>query len=181
MLHYPVNMPDPIHIQSRSAGKHWLEVGRMILAHRIASGPDPFGQKLTQSARTKSDLGLFCTVLSEMSVEELSRVWKWETGKGPVASCQKPGPMIPAHRLASWPDTFGQTLTWPPRSDPGWFCAIWSMPSLEKLTWNRCGKSDLAYTIQASSGCTLAITAITGHNQKSFRSDLACLLGIYHW
>ena len=74
MRHYPGNMPDPIHIQSRSAGKHWLEVGRMILAHRIASGPDPFGQKLTQSARTKSDLGWFCTVLSEMSVEELSQV-----------------------------------------------------------------------------------------------------------
>ena len=28
----------------------------------LASGPDPFGQNLTQSARTKSDTGWFCTV-----------------------------------------------------------------------------------------------------------------------
>ena len=33
-------MPDSI--LSGSAGKHWLEAGRMILAHRLASGPDPF-------------------------------------------------------------------------------------------------------------------------------------------
>ena len=31
----------------------------MILAHWPASGPDPFGQNLTQSARTKSDPGWF--------------------------------------------------------------------------------------------------------------------------
>ena len=31
--------------------------------------------------------------------------------------------MIPAHRLASRPDVFGQTLTGPSRSDPGRFCA----------------------------------------------------------
>ena len=47
-----VNMPDPIRIRSGSAGKHWPEAGRMILAHRLASGPDPFGQNLTQSAKT---------------------------------------------------------------------------------------------------------------------------------
>ena len=40
-------MPDPIRIRSGSAGKHWLETGRMILAHRLASGPDLFGQNLT--------------------------------------------------------------------------------------------------------------------------------------
>ena len=28
----------------------------------LASGLDPFGQNLTQSARTKSDTGWFCTV-----------------------------------------------------------------------------------------------------------------------
>ena len=45
----PVNMPDPIRIRSGSGGKHWPEAGRMILAHRLASGPDPFGQNLTQN------------------------------------------------------------------------------------------------------------------------------------
>ena len=49
-------MMDPIRIGS--------EACRMILAHQLASGPDPFGQTLTQSARTKSDPGWFCTILS---------------------------------------------------------------------------------------------------------------------
>ena len=53
-------MPDPIRIRSGSAGKHWPEAGRMILAHWLVSGPDPFGQNLTQSARTQSDPGWFC-------------------------------------------------------------------------------------------------------------------------
>ena len=92
----PVNMPDPIHTRSGSAGKHWPEAGRMIVAHWLTSGPDPFGQNLTQSARIKSDPGWFCTILPGTSVEERNRVWKWETGSGPVASCQKPGPLIPA-------------------------------------------------------------------------------------
>ena len=60
---FPVNMPDPIRIRSGSAWQHWPEAGRMILAHRLASGPDPLGQTLTQSARTKSDPGWFCTII----------------------------------------------------------------------------------------------------------------------
>ena len=48
----PVNMQDPIRIRSGPAGKHCPEAGRMVLAHQIVSGPDPFGQNLTQSART---------------------------------------------------------------------------------------------------------------------------------
>ena len=99
-------MPDPIiRIRSGSAEKHWPEAGRMFLAHRLASGPDLFGLNLAQSARTKSDPGWFCVILSATSVEEGDRVW--ETGSGPVASCQKPGQVIPAHRLASGPDPFG--------------------------------------------------------------------------
>ena len=42
-----VNMRDPIRIRSGSAGKHWPEADWMILAHRLASGPDPFVQNLT--------------------------------------------------------------------------------------------------------------------------------------
>ena len=53
-----------------SAGKHCPKAIRMILAHGVASGSDPFGQNLTQSAKTKSDPGWFCTILSGMSVEE---------------------------------------------------------------------------------------------------------------
>ena len=130
-------MPDPIRIRSGSAGKYWPEVGRMILAHWLASGPDPFGQNLTQSARTKSDPGSFCTILFGMSVEERNRVWKWETGSGPLASCQKQGPMIPAHQLASRPYASGQTLARPPRSDPGQFCRISTMPSFKKTELKR--------------------------------------------
>ena len=55
----PVNMLDPIHIWSGSARKHWPEGGPMIHAHWLASGPDPFGQNLTESASTKLDLGWF--------------------------------------------------------------------------------------------------------------------------
>ena len=96
----------------------------MILADRLASGPDPFGQNLTQSARTESDPGWFCTVLSGLSVEKWNRIQQSKTGSGPVASCQNPGPIIPAHQLASRPDAFGQILTRPSRSDPGRFCTI---------------------------------------------------------
>ena len=46
---------------------------------------------------------------------------KWETGSGPVVLYQKPGQMIPAHRLVSRPDAFGQTLIRPSRSDLGQF------------------------------------------------------------
>ena len=60
---FPLNMPDPIRIRSGSAGKQWPEADRMFVAHRLASGPDPFGQNLTQSARAKSDPGWFCTII----------------------------------------------------------------------------------------------------------------------
>ena len=114
----PVNVPDPIYIGSRSAGKHWPEAGRMNLAQCLAFGLDPFGWNLTQSARTKSDLGWFCTVLSGTSVEERNWDWKWEAGSRP---------MIPVHWFASTQDVFGQTPTRPSRSDPGQFCTVWSM------------------------------------------------------
>ena len=56
-------------------------------------------------------------------------------------------------------------------------CTTWSMPSLEKWNWIRCGKSDPTYTIQPDSGCMLAVIAITDHNQKASGFDPACLLG----
>ena len=42
------------------------------------------------------------------------------------------------------------------------------------------GKTELKHAgsqIRTDSGCTLAVMAITGRNQKTFGSDPACLLG----
>jgi len=64
-------MQDPIHIWSGSGGKHWPEVGWMILAHQLASRPGLFGQNLTQLARNKLDQGWFCTILAVLSADEL--------------------------------------------------------------------------------------------------------------
>ena len=148
---HPVNMPDPICIRWGSAGKHWPEAGQMILTQQLASRPDQFGQNLTQSARTKSDQGWLCTILSRMSAEEQNQVWKLETGSRLVVSCQKPGNMIPAHRLASR-DVFGQTLTRPSRSDLGQFCTIWSMPCLEKWSFSYVPQLLLAFCKECTSG-----------------------------
>ena len=131
VCHFPVNMPDLICIWSRLARKHCPEMGQMILAQWLASRQDSFGQNMTQSARSKSHLAWFCTVWSELSVEEHNQVWKRETGGGLVAFCQKLGPIILAHQLALGPDAFGQNLTKPSRSDLGQICTICSRPSLE--------------------------------------------------
>jgi len=69
-----VNMPDPIRVRSGLAGKRWPEAGQMTHAHWLVSRPDPFGPNLAQSARTKSDLGWFCTILCGTSMEERNRV-----------------------------------------------------------------------------------------------------------
>ena len=45
-------MPVPIRIRSGSTRKHWPDPGRMILAHRLASRPDAFGQTLTRPFRS---------------------------------------------------------------------------------------------------------------------------------
>jgi len=73
-------MTDPICIQAGMAGKHWPEVGWMILAHWLASRLDPFGQNLTQSARTKSDLGWFCTMIWDICgrVQLSLKVGNWQ-------------------------------------------------------------------------------------------------------
>ena len=91
----PVNMPDLICILSGSGGKYWPEAG-WILPHQLASEPDPLGQNSTQSAKTKSDPGWFCTILSGSCVDEQNRVQKLKTGSGPVTPCQKLGLVISA-------------------------------------------------------------------------------------
>ena len=139
----------------------------------FASELDPFGPNWhSQPKLYQIRAGLH----NMICLEECSWVWKWEIDRGPVASCQKPGLTIPSHQLASRPDVFDQTLTRPSRSDPGQFCTIWSILSLEKQDWIRCGKSDQAYKVWPDSGCTLFVMVITGHNQNASGSDLAYLL-----
>ena len=100
----PVNIPDLICFWFRLAQTCWPEMGEMILAHLLACS-----QNLTQSTRTKSDPGWFCTTWSGTFMEEHNRAWKWETSSRPAVFCQKPATMVPAHQLASIPDAF----VWP--------------------------------------------------------------------
>ena len=161
-----VNMPDPIRIRSGSAGMHWPEAGRMVLAQWLASGPDPFGQNLTQPARTKPDPGWFCTILSQYYPGHL-----WNNGTESQSGKLVAGQLRPARNRARWflhtglrPDAFSQTLTRPSRWDPGRFCTKWSTLSLAKRGSDGCGKSDPACTIRPDSGCTMAVMAVTGRN-----------------
>ena len=159
-----------LYIWSRSTQKHWPEAGRMNLAHQLASGPNPFGQNQTQSARTKLDQGCFCTIwiMIKTVCKKHNQVWKWETGSGLVALYQKQGLMILAHRLVSGSDVFGQNLTKPSRSDLGRFFTVWSRPSLEKRNWIRIQMQEVwssIYMILSDSGGTLAVMAQTGRNK----------------
>ena len=126
-------MLDLICIRSRSGGKHWPEAGRMILAHQLASGLDPFGQKLTQSARTKSDLGWFCTVLSGSSVDNRTESKSWKLWLHPARNW-KPGPMIPA--LAC----FQTRCVWP---NPDQAIQIRSVLLLHNITHAFFGRTEL--------------------------------------
>ena len=150
-------MPDPIQISS----KLWPEVGLIILANWLASRLDLFGQNLTD--RTKLDLGWFCTIWS-------GHLWmiatKSESGK--LVADQ----LHPARNWAQWflhtgflPDQMCFTKPWQDR--PDWILVGFVQTELnrKKQNWIGCGKSDLVYTIHPNSGCTLAITAMTGHNQ----------------
>ena len=98
------------------------------------------------------------------------RVWKWETGSRPVASCQNLGLVIPAHWLALRPHVFGQALTRASRLDPGWFCTIWSMPSLEEWNWIGC-IHDLAWFWLHTGNNPGTFTPLLANNEKKFESD----------
>ena len=88
--------------------------------------------------------------------------------------------MIPAYQLASRPDAFGKTLTRPSRSDLGRFYHNMIHFFFGKTELNRMREVGSAYTTRPDSGCTLAVMAISGHNQNASWSDQACLLGQYH-
>ena len=96
----------------------------------LAYWPGPFGQNLTQSARTKLDPGWFCIILSRTSLEEWNQVWKSETGSGLAAFC---------HNRAQWflhnglfPDKTCLAKPWPGHPDQIWVsfaqydpCLLW--------------------------------------------------------
>ena len=142
---YPVNMLDSVYIWPGLAGNHWPDgwsgtddscTPACFRTGSIWPKPD--------TARTKSDPCWFCTILSGTSVEKQNRVWKWETGSGPVVSCQKPGQMIPAHQLASRLEAFGQNLTRPSRLDPG--------SVLHNVIYAFFGKMELKWMSEVRSG-----------------------------
>ena len=82
-------MPDPIRLPSGSDRKHWPQAAWMMLAQRLTSGPDPFSQNLTQSARTNRFRAGFaqydqgCLLKNTAGAESGG-----EPGSGPVAFCQ---------------------------------------------------------------------------------------------
>ena len=69
-------MPDPICIRSRSTQKRWPEAGPMILAHRLASGLDPFGQ----ATQIKSGPVLLSVIRAFFGMTETNRMR--EVGSG---------------------------------------------------------------------------------------------------
>ena len=219
-------MLDFIYIWSRLAWKHWPEMGQMILAHQLASRPDPFGQNRTQSARTKPDPAWFCIKHPiRMGLEALplarsrlddtctpdcfwtGSVWPkpdsqpepnqiqpgfaqydlghlWKNTTEPESGKLVVGWLHSAGNWAWWFLHTGLLLDqmclaqiWPGHPDQ---CFMQYGPGLLwKNSWTGCGKLDLAYMIRPNSGCTLAIMAVTGHNQNASELDPACLLGLY--
>ena len=81
-----------------------------------------------------------------------------------VGNWQQAGCILPETRPddSCTPACFQTRCIWPSRSDPSQFCTIWSMPSLEKQSWNGCRKTDPAYIlsglIMAACWLQLAIT-----------------------
>ena len=143
----------------------------MILAHRLASGPDPFGQNLTQSARTKSDPGCFCTILSGTTVEERNRARKWEAGSGPVAFLPETGP-----NDSCTPACFQTRSVWP---NPDQAIQIGSGSVLHDMIHAFFGKTELKRMREVKSGIyyPARFCLHTGRNQNASGSDPACLLG----
>ena len=143
----------------------------------LMAGPDPFGQNLTQSDRTKLDLGWFCTIWSGPSVEECGPSlkvgnWYWAGSILPEL-----GPVILAHQLASW---MHFAKTWPGHLD--WIRAGSAQYDVG-LLWKNGIKSDAGSQIRhiydpTWFGWMPAIIDLTGCNQSTSKSDPACLHGV---
>ena len=127
-----VNMLKLICIWSGLAWKRWLEADQMILAHCLAPRPDPLGQNLTHSARTKS-------VWAGFAQHDPDHLWKnateSESGKLVVS-------WLPHARSWSWwflhtgllPDQMHLAKPWPGHPDRIWVsfaqydpCLLWKI------------------------------------------------------
>ena len=147
----------------------------------LSSGPDPFGQNLTQSARHGAGVAQRCPGrLWKYGTESESR--KLSAGSGPVASCQKPG-QPDESRAALTPayfqtDAFGQILTRTSgRSDLGGSV-------LHNAIHVFVGKTELKRMRKSDSGIYRPTgyparfwlhAGRNGRNQNVFESDPVCL------
>ena len=153
-------MPDLIHITSGSAQKRWPEAERMILAYRLASGLDLFGQNWNcQPEANWIRAGFVQQILGCL----------WKNATEPESEKLVPG-WLHSARNQAWgflhtsllQDKMHLLKTWP--SHPDWtrisfaHYRLWSSPSLEKWNQTECSKSDTAWIILSDSGCKLAIT-----------------------
>ena len=129
----PVNMLNLICIWSGLAWKCWPEADQMILAHCLAPRPDPLGQNLTHSARTKS-------VWAGFARHDPGYLWKnateSESGKLVVS-------WLPHARSWSWwflhtgllSDQMHLAKPWPGHPDRMFqFRTVWSVPTLWVMT-----------------------------------------------
>ena len=115
---FPVNMPDLIRIWSRLAQKHWPEAGPIILAHRLASGPDP------SSIWSKPDTVSQNQIKSRLVLHSMIRAicgrnqQSFETGSRLMALCQNQAWWFLHTGLL--PDEIHLAKTWPGHPDQIW-------------------------------------------------------------
>ena len=168
-------MPDPIRIRSGSAGKQWPEAVGWFLH----TGLLPDRIRLNKTWHNQPELNRTRAGFAQYYP---GRLWKngIESESGKLVADR----LRLARNRARWfpysllPDQMrlANTLTRPSRSDPGRFCTMWSVPSLENGAETDAG-SRIWLILRPDSGCTLATMAITGRNQNASGLDPACLLG----
>ena len=168
----PVNMLDLICIRYGSAWKLWTEAGQVILIHWLASRPDPQGKTLTQSARTKSDLGWFCTIWSGSL---------WKNGTESKSGKLVVGQLHLARNWGWWfmptgllPDQMCLAKHWPGHPDWTWV----GFAQYDPCLWKKRTASDAGSWIRHIYDPT-QFQLDAGHNQKDCRLDPAHFLGCY--
>ena len=100
----------------------------------FASGPGPFGQHLTQSAKNQDG---YAQYNPGHLWEKCNRVWKWETDSGPIAFCQ----------IYSWWFLSAGLLL-----DQMHLAKTWSGPVLHNAIWAFFGRTELNGMQEARSG-----------------------------
>ena len=154
-------------IWSRSVKWAWwflhtdLLLGQICLAKTWHSQPEP---NRTQAGFAQYDLGSLWNNATESESGKLGAGCLCSARIRPDDSCT--------------PACFRTRCTWPKPAQAiqiGSGLVLYSMirAFFEERNWIRCGKPDLAYTIQPDSGHN-------GHNQNASGLDPACLLGMYN-